>query len=245
MPEPVKLLNAEQVAAFDVEYIDDSLFQHFNKAVNEFIKSPENLHLLDVGGGNGSYADRFLEHYAGSQVTIVEPDEAMLGKNNVHPNKHLRHGIFQKFNNSETFDLIQFNWVLHHFVTSGYSSTHQLQRQGLLDAYDMLAPGGLIIIFENFYEGKNDSNTPGKHIFHLTASKWLKKLTRRLGANTAGVGVCFNSAYHWQQQLQDVGFEVVHTSHCYNFGNLSLWKKCLLGIKRQRVGLLVGQKQIS
>lgn len=38
------------------------------------------FHLLDVGGGNGMYADKILNHYPNAQVTLIEPEASLIAK---------------------------------------------------------------------------------------------------------------------------------------------------------------------
>ncbi|WP_341663831.1 class I SAM-dependent methyltransferase [Vibrio sp.] len=242
MAENIRLLDPRQVANFDVEYIDRSLFRLVRSVIDQNIHYPYHAHFLDVGGGNGLYADKLIAQYPGCCVDIVEPDSDMHAKNKPNKHKVLINGVYQQFEGTQDYDMIQFNWVLHHFIAPSYAETHALQLQGLKTAYDMLGTEGIVIIFENFYEGKEHSNAPGKLIYRLTSSKLLKPLTSRLGANTAGVGVCFNSELHWREQLIKAGFNSVFSAHCYYFGDLNPFKKWLLGIENQRVGMLVGVK---
>ena len=47
------------------------------------------------------------------------------------------------------------------------------------------------------YQGWVVENVPGRLIYHLTSAKLTASLARRMGANTAGVGVCFLSKHQW------------------------------------------------
>ncbi|WP_152432438.1 hypothetical protein [Vibrio aquimaris] len=115
--------------------------------------------------------------------------------------------VYQEFTGLQDYDMIQFNWVLHHFIAHSYAETHALELEGLRSAYNMLGSEGIVIIFENFYEGKEHTNSPGKLIYQLTSSKLLKPVTSALGANTAGVGVCFNSELHWREAIDKSRFQ--------------------------------------
>lgn len=242
MSENIRLLNPQQVANFDVEYIDKSLFRLVCSVIDQNVHYPHQAHFLDVGGGNGLYADKLIAQYPGCFVDIVEPDSHMNTKNKPNDHKVLVNSVYQEFKGLQDYDMIQFNWVLHHFIAHSYAETHALQLEGLRSAYNMLGSEGIVIIFENFYEGKEHTNSPGKLIYQLTSSKLLKPITSALGANTAGVGVCFNSELHWREQLIKAGFNSVFSAHCYDFGNLNPFKKRILGIENQRVGMLVGIK---
>ena len=238
----IRLLSEQQTQAFDVEYIDDGMFNLVKGALDKYI-STDDFSFIDVGGGNGLYADRILFSFPSSNVIIVEPDEGLLGKNRRHSRKLLVKGTYQCAPISRgVHDVVGFNWVLHHFVGSNYSESLEIQREGLERAYQQLKPGGLLLVFENFYEGSIFHDLPGRLIYSLTASKALRPVTRQLGANTAGVGVSFHSENTWVTMIEQQGFNILSQSHCYDFGNLSALKKSILNIKKQRVGLIVAQK---
>jgi hypothetical protein len=64
-------------------------------------------------------------------------------------------------------------------------------------------------------------------IFGLTKSRALAPFTRRLGANTAGVGVCFLSERRWRALLAQAGLTVVEFE--YWSGSLAVaWPKAQL-----------------
>lgn len=242
MENSVRKLNSQQTESFDIEYIDNHMFEVLTQKLDWLIHSKQSLTMLDVGGGNGIYSDKFLAHYPNSQATLVEPEISLLNKNREHPNKKLHCSLFQELQIENNYDIIQFNWVLHHFVGDSYALSQQLQVDALNKAYQHLSKNGLVVIFENFYEGQLLNNLPSKLIYHLTASKALAPITQKLGANTAGVGVCFNSRENWHSKLINAGFHSVIHVPFYQFGNLGKLKSKLLHIEQQNVGLLIGIK---
>lgn len=244
MAQTIKLLAAEQTVAFDTEYVDAPMFSLVQAALHEHGLADQSIHLMDVGGGVGKYVDRFLHHFPLATATVIEPEKSLLDKNIAHDRKTLSLGTFQSVLYTPPTHVVQFNWVLHHFISDNYEASCDLQLEGLQDAYRMLEPGGIVVIFENFYEGWGWDDLPGTLIHAVTSSSILKPLAQRLGANTAGVGVCFHSENYWRELLAEVGFESIRSTHCYDFGNLSAAKKVCLGLRAQRVGLLVARKPL-
>jgi len=243
MKNTVKLLDSNQTQSFDTEYVDDYLFSIVVKAVDQYLTNIDKGEVIDVGGGNGMFIDRVLDYYPNFSATLVEPESTLLHKNSSRDNKKLIESTFQDFPESpKSTDLITLNWVLHHFVGCNYSNTYQLQLQALKKCYNLLKPGGIVFIFENFYEGKWVNDMPGSIIYHLTASSLMKEVTKKLGANTAGVGVSFHSRNTWINMLKESGFQIESAEICYPFGELSHAKKIALGLSGQYVGLIVGKK---
>lgn len=242
MDASVRKLNAAQTTSFDIEYIDQTMFDNLTKQIDMLFPTKHPFHLLDVGGGNGLYADKVLMRYPDANVTLIEPEHSLLIKNTAHPQKHLVEALFQETQFDIAFDIIQFNWVLHHFVSDTYSATKSLQLDALTRAFQLLNHGGLVVIFENFYEGMLVQNLPSSLIYQSTSSKLLAPITSRMGANTAGIGVCFNSRGVWHDMLLEAGFNTVLHVPFYAFGTLGVFKSRLLHLKQQNVGLLIGKK---
>jgi hypothetical protein len=59
------------------------------------------------------------------------------------------------------------------------------------------------------YQGWLFESLPGRLVYHVTAARLIAGLSRRMGANTAGVGVCFLSKSQWFTSFRDCGFETV------------------------------------
>ncbi|WED29576.1 class I SAM-dependent methyltransferase [Vibrio sp. DW001] len=237
----VRKLQSDQTSSFDTEYIDQNMFARLSQQIDMLYPTDKSFHLLDVGGGNGLYADKILTQYPKAQVTLLEPENSLLIKNIENPRKKLICSVFQDMDINEKYDIIQFNWVLHHFVGDSYNASIQLQQQALEKSFKHLSPNGIVVVFENFYEGIWVRNLPSALIYQSTSSKLLAPITSLMGANTAGVGVCFNNRSTWHEMMLDAGFVAVLHVPFYEFGNLGLLKTRLLHLKKQNVGLLIGK----
>lgn len=243
MNAEVRTLDDGQTRQFDVEYISEDLFRRVRLQLETYLGSQQTFHLMDIGGGNGLFSDRVLNTFPQARVTLLEPDAYLLGRNRPQERKYLLQGTFQDATiEAASLDAIELNWVLHHFVGDSYAETVRLQKSALQKAYHALRPGGILLIFENYYDGVAGSDLPGRLIYELTAARSLKVLTERLGANTAGVGVGFHSHRTWVNWVREAGFDIVADQHCYPFGNLGALKRSMLGLKEQRVGFLAARK---
>ncbi|HEX3370509.1 MAG TPA: class I SAM-dependent methyltransferase, partial [Candidatus Cybelea sp.] len=106
----------------------------------------------------------------------------------------------------QRFDVVFFNLSLHHFIGKSYADTRRNQRNALAQAVSLLAPGGRLVVTENLYDGLVIDNLPGWIVYTLTASGFLAPVIKRLGANTAGCGVCYHSAGAWRNEFARLGF---------------------------------------
>ena len=204
-----KSLREDQLQDFDVEYVCEREWKLIEPAFDARFRDRA-FSFLDVGGGNGQFADRLLDSYPRANGTVLDTARVLLEQNASHPRKQLVLGSAEHLTRlfRERFDLIVFNWALHHFVTSTYAGTRRLQRDVLRQARALLSPGGVVSVFENLYNGFILDGLPGRMIFHATASAAFAPLVRRLGANTAGCGVCFLSRRQWEEEASRAGLQV-------------------------------------
>lgn len=102
------------------------------------------------------------------------------------------------------FDLIFCNKVFHHFVTNTYTGTITMMRTCMKRLSDKLTINGKLCILDIFYDGLLMDNWPSKVIYHCTSQKnvLLIKIFRRLGAQSAGSGVCFQSEKMWRYLIK-------------------------------------------
>ena len=66
----------------------------------------------------------------------------------------------------------------------------------------------MIVIYEILYNGSKGSDFPGRIIHTLTSSKLLENVIKKLGANTAGFGVCFHSENTWKELYANNDLEI-------------------------------------
>lgn len=209
----VKTLDDDQLQAFDTEYVTDALWAAFSARVAEDFPEGD-FRFIDLGGGTGRFADRVLEAFPKSTGIVLDNGKLLLDRNAPHPRKELVLAGVEAAPLAEKgpFDLVCFNWVLHHLVDDGYSATRRAVDGALGAACRALTPRGRISIFENLYDGVWIDALPGRLIYEVTSSKLLAPLARSQGANTAGVGVCFRSREGWLQVLREGGLEVRATA---------------------------------
>jgi ubiquinone/menaquinone biosynthesis C-methylase UbiE len=209
-PVTARMLDDDQLRTFDTEHICEKEWATIKPVFDaQFAGRP--FTFVDVGGGNGLFGDMLLDAYPGARGVIIDPAEVLLRENQRHPRKEVllaRAENLDELFGERKFDLILFNWILHHLVLDSYAKTVELQRTVLAKARGLLKPGGVISVLENLYEGTIVDGVPSRLIFELTKSTLLKSVVSLLGANTAGCGVCFRSRKAWQEDAEDAGLSV-------------------------------------
>ena len=182
--------------------------------------------LMDIGGGNGKCAEVTSRALAESHVDVIDVSPLAREHFTRSPSCSLMFGDFLSLPFSKKYDFIIMRTVLHHMV--GRTERESLDRQiaTLQKAKGLLVPGGSIFITENFYVPLVGADTTGRLIFELTKLQTVARVTRLLGANTAGEGVRFRSKAAWDSMLSDVGLEQVDELTSDTWGQtMPLWQK--------------------
>ncbi len=203
-------LTDDQLLVYDTVFMNSRRWQVIQNCIDEDFPSGE-FTFLDVGGGNGIFADRILETYPKSQCTVVDNSELLINKNIQNNRKILLLADITEATTkySVKYDIIFCNWILHHLIhNKSYIKSKRNINASILRLKKLLAPGGKISIYENMYNGLLIDSLPGIIIFHLTSIKFASKIIKRLGANTAGVGVCFLSYNQWCSLFKDCKLRV-------------------------------------
>ena len=230
MATQLRTLSDFQAATFDHDYVTDAGFRHIAEQIRSSFSGE--FSFLDVGGGKGFFADHILSEFPQSSGVVVDISRLLLGQNVPHARKRLLLGSGTELRTlfHEKFDLVFFNFALHHFVGCSYRSTRNMQRASLLDAASILSPRGRIGVAEITYNGLLAHNAPGFIVYHATASKTLEPLVRRFGANTAGCGVCFLSDKAWRSQFSSCGLAIRGAQPEHSAQRRSLQAQCRLAL---------------
>ncbi len=201
--EAIKKLDDSQVEAFDTEYVEGGRWDAVKAYIDRDFPDGE-FTFLDVGGGNGKFGDRLLLQYPRSKGTILDNSEVLLAKNLSHERKTVICDSVENLGRiNAKFDVICVHWLLHHLVSDSYVLTRQNQLATLTMLTNLMTPRGRVSVFENMYNGWLIDGLPGWLIYHLTSAKAIAAITRRMGANTSGVGACFLSKKQWLTTIHD------------------------------------------
>jgi len=208
----VATLSEEQLAHFDAEFRDWFEYRETLQGLLETCVRPT---VLDVGGGNGRFLDNLLAAFPDCQGVLVDNSEYMLARNVEHPRKKVILGSALSLHETaapESCDLITFNLMLHHLVAASSDSTTASVVSALKAASRLLRPQGHIVVYEQVYNGLLAAIEPGAIIFALTRLRMplFTPMLRRMGANTAGVGVYFRSTTSWTAVFKAAGLRLLN-----------------------------------
>ncbi len=188
---------------------------------------------LDIGGGCGKFS---LDIINGTDYIVEVIDPSLQAKENFFSNKNLKliSQDFMQYPIEKKYDFIFLNLVLHHVIGNNEIENRIAQLSFLEKAKKHLKPDGILFIQENYYEGILGSDITGKIIYKLTRSKFLEKLIRLLGANTAGEGVRFRSSRSWEILFKKVGLVKISEASATKWGaKIKFFEKLFLLMNRR------------
>lgn len=210
MIQKAKNLRDSQIKNFDTQQISPEFWQILVGWLKNYDCYNKEWNFLDIGGGNGVFCDTLLQEFPNARCTLVDNSDYLLNRNTPNPRKKL---ISQSAINiesclSDKYDVIFLNWFLHHFVSATYTKSKIMQIKILSMLHSFLSIGGRVIIAENLPYGMINDNICTRLIYSATSSQLLAPITQRLGANTAGVGICYQSERQWFETIEACGFTV-------------------------------------
>lgn len=167
--------------------------------------------ILDVGGGNGAFLDRLLGRYPRAEAWLVDEAPQMIARNVAHERKQTLCGSVFDLDlllPKPKFDLVTVNVLLHHLVDDSPNETRERVVECLSLLRGRLRDGGVMAIYEQFYDSFVPGIDPGELIFGITRLRAAAPLLRALGFATAGIGVAFRSRRGWLELFEEAGLRV-------------------------------------
>jgi ubiquinone/menaquinone biosynthesis C-methylase UbiE len=224
----MKQLDDSQLAAFDGDDVVGDKWDLIFSSINRDF--PDGcFKFLDIGGGNGVFSDKILSTYPNATCTVLDNSRLLLGRNSTNPRKKLVYDSVENLGNlAEKYDLIFFNWVLHHLVEESYRKSRVNIERALRNAASLLTERGRISIYENMYNGIVIDGLPSHIVFRLTSLKAVSKLATRMGSNSAGVGVCFLSRKQWVSTFEKTDLQPLSFSNAESPWSIPLKFKIFL-----------------
>jgi SAM-dependent methyltransferase len=176
--------------------------------LSPYLAQHSEARFLDLGGGTGRLADTLLARHESCSATVGDNSEALLSRNQPNPRKTVQRveawHLAEVFG-AQSFDVVFVHRLLHHLVSGSYRESLRLIQSVLEQCATILRPHGRLSIIENIWDGWPVHSLAGRLLYYATSSRMAAPLTRRLGANTAGTGVCYLSDHLLKQFLGRAG----------------------------------------
>jgi len=212
-------LSDRQVTAFDSSQWDQRRVERWMRiddikaVLSPYMLDNPTARFLDLGGGTGRFSDLLLATYESCLAVVADASELLLSRNQPHQRKTFLHVEASRLGDvlePGSFDVIFAHRLLHHLVGDSYAESLASIEAVLCQCAILLKPHGRLSVIENIWNGRFADGLAGRLLYYATSSRLLAPVTGRLGANTAGTGVCYLSDRILRRTLERTGFRV-HT----------------------------------
>ena len=234
----LKQLSEDQLESFNTEYVNGVFWDAVVNLIDKHFATGK-FTFMDIGGGNGVFTDRILMHYPQSEAFLLDNASNLIEINTQHPRKTI---ILDSVENLENYlntydiDIVFINWVLHHLVSDSYQKT----RSNIVNTLTIIKRNKhvkYLSIFENMYNGILFDSLPSRLIYQITSLKSIKLLARKMGANTAGIGVSFLSKKMWIKLFSSIFGEANINAKDFHYWKVPFIRKIFLHIKNINMSL--------
>lgn len=178
-------------------------------AVLSTYKENDSIKILDIGGASGHFALSLKEYFGNGNCEVTVIDNTVFEtwdalSNKVTCIKTSADSINEIFSEN-TFDIIFANRVFHHFVRGSWKSTVEGINSIIGKIYKILKNDGRLCITEHFFNGLLFDKMSSKIIYKLSSCifKPIVTLCKKIGVESAGIGVCFLSYTMWFKLLDE------------------------------------------
>jgi SAM-dependent methyltransferase len=176
--------------------------------------SAAEFRLMDVGCGGGFFIDLFLHAFPNASAWGVDFCAAMLDENTPSRRKRLSQGdALHLPEEGGDFEVINIDTVMHHLISGkSYRRTVDQIAECLQHLQSRLMPGGVICVREIYHEYLAFESFGSRVIFFLSTlslPRFLERIFKFAGIQTANAGVCFLTRKQWCRMFQDAGLSIL------------------------------------
>jgi ubiquinone/menaquinone biosynthesis C-methylase UbiE len=210
----IGVINEHQKVYYEsIEQNNAEYFIERFKDILEKYSNKEEIKILDIGGGGGYFSSLVYDFYGKScKITVLDTAEYNTWKQLSDKATFVKESAenIDKIFRGNYFDIVFAKYVFHHFVKSTWSETYNGMKSIIKQIRNVIKRDGYLCIQDHFYNGFLGDTSASRTIYGFTKCKipYLSKIFKKLGAQSAGVGVCFLSKKMWFSLFEYGGFIV-------------------------------------
>jgi ubiquinone/menaquinone biosynthesis C-methylase UbiE len=235
----IKTINSRQKELYETyEEGSAKIYLDNYSSVLEKIKTKDEIKILDIGGASGHYAMELYNYLAEKKrkITVLDSAKYETWERYSKEIEFIEESVdnIENLFSENTFDIVFANRVFHHLVRGTWKETIDGIKKTTREIYQIVNNDGWLCITDHFYNGMMYDKSSSRIIYGLTSCPLsaVVKMCKKLGAESAGVGVCFLSRKTWITYLEDAGFKIEKINENKKELKLKLYKKILLCSKK-------------
>jgi ubiquinone/menaquinone biosynthesis C-methylase UbiE len=212
----------------------DSYIENY-RTILSGLPTDKTLRLIDIGGSSGYFVKKILENFPelNLKITVLDNTKYSTWDNNWENIEFIQDSAdnIEKIFGIDYFDIIFANRVYHHMVSNTFKKTLIGMQETTDKFYNVLKKDGLLCIIDTFSDGLLFDKAPSRLVFLSTSYNGIfTKFIRKLGAKSAGIGVCMRSEKMWISMIHKTKFKIQEIKHGPN-SFIPIFQKIFLFIK--------------
>ncbi|KAA6335961.1 hypothetical protein EZS27_015845 [termite gut metagenome] len=210
----IRVINAHQQQYYERIEKDsvDELLKLFSD-VMEKMKNRSTLRILDIGGASGNFAlalYEFFNNHCEVEVFVLDTTKYDTWVKFTDKITFVVGSAdnLDKLFEVNTFDLVFVNRTIHHFVRNSWKTSIDGIAIIMTQIRSILKRNGNLCIVDFSFNGLLYDKASSKIIYALTSCKLpiITTVCKKLGGESAGIGVCFLSKQMWLNLFSQTGF---------------------------------------
>jgi ubiquinone/menaquinone biosynthesis C-methylase UbiE len=230
----IKIINLHQKGKYE-GYEEESVSGYFYRynSVFEKFKDRQNINILDIGGASGHFAIALYKKFEKNNCKVFVVDTTRYSTWDEEESKvefiESSADNLKKLFKENTFDIVFANLVFHHFVKSTWKKSLEGMHEIMNQIAFIMKKGGYFLVSDHFYNGFLWDKATNRIVYTLTTCSLspIIKLCKKMGAESAGIGVCFLSEKMWYDLFSRASIEVERVHYGVELG-MKWYKKLLL-----------------
>ncbi|MCM1173569.1 MAG: class I SAM-dependent methyltransferase [Blautia sp.] len=187
----------------------------------EEIRERETVTILDIGGGAGYFVKELLRHVTSKNSKMRKIDIYLVDTHRYDTwddddrRIHFLEGnaldIDLICGGGGKFDYIFCNMFFHHLLGDSFKQSAMFRENCISKMKKVLKPDGKIGIIDNLNDGFLWDQASCRILYFFTTTKnpLVVRICKRMGSNSAGVGVCMLSRKMWRKLVNGAGMRII------------------------------------
>lgn len=238
MINTVKINNTQKNIYLSEEKGRIDIYQNLYAHLIDEMSCKKYLSILDVGGGAGFFIkwikEKLLENKNILQLKITVIDSVRYDtwddKDECIQYVQCDAVSVDCVLKESSYDYIFCNMFVHHLIGNNFEESGEIRKEVFNNLHKVLRSDGKLLIADNVNNGFLFDDMSCRILYAVTTCRnaVVKKMLFKLGAHSAGVGVCMLSQGMWKNLLTETGFKMIEMRTTQPPSTWNIAKKMLL-----------------
>lgn len=196
---------------YETSYLDGTK-PYWNVKCQYIDNNFNDIQLLDIGCGSGGFLRHCNQRVDVDELVGIDISGGMLPEEPQNDIAYFKASAPDLPFSPNSFDVINLTSVLHHMVGGSRADSKKRARETLSRTFDLLRPGGLLLLTELFYEGHVIPQSTSWILFQMF--KHFPNLSAKLDPSAApGLVTNFYTRDELRALIEETGGHTIHKDY--------------------------------